>query len=168
MILTILGEEVDDCVRLAVPVEVGELGAAVDRHVVDPQTPLTTTAGVQHRTLHECPRVLAELVVMAEFHGNSLVTVQSCQLHVGRIAHKERAEEICRSDTWRREGGGYDGTEKQDYLTLGEVCESETPTCARSDPHDCVKAHRLLNVSPQIIQEPLTVHLGLTNHTNSE
>ncbi len=46
--LTIFGEEVDDCVGLAVAVEVCQLRAAVHRHVVDAETPLAAAAGVQH------------------------------------------------------------------------------------------------------------------------
>ena len=49
--LTVFGEEVDDGVRLTVAVEVGQLGAAVDGHVVDTQASLADAAGVQHRTL---------------------------------------------------------------------------------------------------------------------
>ena len=49
--LTVFGEEVDDGVCLTVAVQVGQLGAAVDGHVVDAQAPLAAAAGVQHRTL---------------------------------------------------------------------------------------------------------------------
>ena len=51
-----------------------------------------------HTHLHEGARLLAELVVVAELHGDGLVTVQASQLHVGSVAHVERAEEVCRSD----------------------------------------------------------------------
>lgn len=51
LVLTVFGEEVDDCVGLTVAVEVSQLRAAVDRHVVDAETPLAAAAGVQHGTL---------------------------------------------------------------------------------------------------------------------
>ncbi len=51
--LTIFGEEVDDCVGLTVAVEVSQLRAAVDRHVVDAEAPLSAAAGVEHSTLQE-------------------------------------------------------------------------------------------------------------------
>ncbi len=51
LLLTIFGEEVDDCVGLTVAVEVSQLRAAVDRHVVDTKTPLAAAAGVQHGAL---------------------------------------------------------------------------------------------------------------------
>lgn len=60
LVLTIFGEEVDDRVGLAVAVEVSQLRAAVDRHVVDAETPLAAAAGVQHgalrgkHTYHTC------------------------------------------------------------------------------------------------------------------
>lgn len=49
--------------------------------------------------LHECPRLLAELVVVLELNSDGLVTVQACELHVCGVAHEEGAEEVCRSDT---------------------------------------------------------------------
>jgi len=51
LVLTVFGEEVDDRVRLTVAVEVSQLGAAVDRHVVDAEPPLAAAAGVQHGAL---------------------------------------------------------------------------------------------------------------------
>lgn len=49
--LTIFGEEVDDCVSLAVAVEVSQLRAAVERHVVYAESALAAAAGVQHGAL---------------------------------------------------------------------------------------------------------------------
>lgn len=46
-----LGQVVDDGVRLTVAVEVGQLGAAVHRHVVDAQAPLAAAAGVEDGAL---------------------------------------------------------------------------------------------------------------------
>lgn len=45
------GQVVDDGVRLAVAVEVGQLGAAAHRHVVDAQAPLPAAAGVEDGAL---------------------------------------------------------------------------------------------------------------------
>lgn len=53
LVLTIFGEEVDDCVGLTVAVEVSQLRTAVNRHVVDAEAPFAAAAGVQHRTLQE-------------------------------------------------------------------------------------------------------------------
>lgn len=44
--LTILSKEVDDGVCFTVPVQVSQLCTAVHGHVMDTQSPLTTTAGV--------------------------------------------------------------------------------------------------------------------------
>lgn len=48
---TILGEEVDQRVGLAVPVKLGQLAAAVHRQVVDTEPSLPPAAGVEHGTL---------------------------------------------------------------------------------------------------------------------
>lgn len=48
--------------------------------------------------LHECPRFLAELVIVFELDGDGLVTVQARELHICGVTHEEGAEEVCRSD----------------------------------------------------------------------
>lgn len=121
--LTVFGEVVDDGVRLAVAIEVSQLGAAVHRHVVYAQTPLAAAAGVQdgalldrrqappsrtrpHKPelqvsthLHQSACLLAQLVVVLELHGDGLVAVQARQLHVCGVVHEEGAQEICGPDT---------------------------------------------------------------------
>lgn len=114
------GEVVDDGVGLAVAIEISQLGAAVHRQVVDAQTPLAAAAGVQDGALmerrrhshpntgerppdtpthlHQSPRLLAQLVVVLELHGDGFVAVQARQLHVGGVAHEEGAQEVCGSD----------------------------------------------------------------------
>lgn len=51
VLLTIFGEEVDDGVCLAVPVQVCQLRAAVYCHVMDAKSSLAVAACVQNRTL---------------------------------------------------------------------------------------------------------------------
>jgi len=53
----------------------------------------------QFAHLHERPRLFAELVIVFELNSDDLVTIQTCQLHVGGVTHVKRAEEVCRSDT---------------------------------------------------------------------
>lgn len=49
--LTKFGQEVDESVRLTVPVKISQLRAAVQGEIVDTESPLARTAGVQHSTL---------------------------------------------------------------------------------------------------------------------
>lgn len=51
VLLTIFGEEVDDGVCLAVPVQICQLRAAVYCHVMDEKASLAAAACVQNRTL---------------------------------------------------------------------------------------------------------------------
>ena len=51
-----------------------------------------------HTHLHQSARVLAELVVVPELHGDGLVAVEAGQLHVCGVAHVEGAEEVCGPD----------------------------------------------------------------------
>lgn len=62
VVLTIFREEVDDGVCLTIAIEVSQLRAAVDGHVVNSQTPLAAAAGVQHRTLQGHTQTQAQSV----------------------------------------------------------------------------------------------------------
>lgn len=110
--------------------------------------------------LHQSPRLLAQLVVVLELHRDGFVAVQPRQLHVRGVAHEEGAEEIrgpdpCEDRTHceaARFGMGEGG---------GRRPRTGSPTCAGSHPHDGVKADELLNISPEVFEEPLLVRLSL-------
>lgn len=76
--LTIFGEEVDDCVSLAVAVEVSQLGAAIDCHIVYAETPLAAAAGVQHRALWGNEMCVFQMNWLRQFFV--VKTAPSCEL----------------------------------------------------------------------------------------
>lgn len=108
--------------------------------------------------LHQSPRLLAQLVVVLELHGDGFVAVQARQLHVRGVAHKEGAEEIRGSDSC---GGGAQTPGHGGVGGGGHSRWNGGLTCAGSHPHDGVKPDDLLNVPPEVVEKALLVCLSL-------
>lgn len=94
-----LGHVVDEHVSLTVSVQISQLDAAVEGHVVDAESSLPCAAGVEQGTLQEVSTLFTEPVAVLELRSHRLVPIQPSQLHVFCVAHVESPKEIYSTDT---------------------------------------------------------------------